>query len=104
MKTIIELWNELINHPDYIHGSIWTKNDVIGKLTDELEEYLIDSFDYEEMDSEWIEEVTSSFIEENKIEIQKIIYDYENYNYKHDCWSIDFDDYEFPNNPNLISK
>ena len=96
MKTIKQLWNELIKHPDYIHGSIWTKNDIMDKLTDELEEYLIDTFDYDEVAPELIEKLTSSFIEENKSHIQNTIYNYEEYNYRHDCWSINFDEYEFP--------
>lgn len=96
MRTIQELFNELENHPDYIYASVWTKNDVVNNISDNLEEYLIDTFDYDEIDPEWLEKTSLQFVNDNKYKIQKIIHNYEEYNYVHDCWSICFEDYEFP--------
>lgn len=95
-KTIIELFKELENHPDFIYASIWTKNDIVDNISEQLEEYLIDTFGYDEIAPEWIEKVALSFVEENKYDIQNIIHNYEEYNYVHDCWEINFKDYEFP--------
>jgi hypothetical protein len=96
MRTIQELFNELENHPDYIYASVWTKNDVVNNINDNLEEYLIDTFDYDEIDPEWLEKTSLQFVNDNKNKIQKIINNYEEYNYVYDSWSISFEDYEFP--------
>lgn len=95
-KTIIELFTELENHPDFIYASVWTKVDIVDNISDELEEYLIDTFGYDEIAPEWIEKVALSFVEENKYVIQKNIQNYEENNYVHDCWKINFKDYKFP--------
>lgn len=95
-KTINELFTELENHPDFICANVWTKNDIVEIITEPLEEYLIDTFGYDEIEPSWIEKVVLSFIEHNKYNIQKIIQSYEECNYVHDCWSIEFNDYEFP--------
>jgi len=96
MRTIQELFNELENHPDYIHASVWTKNDVVNNISDNLEEYLIDTFDYDEIDPEWLEKISLQFVNDNKFKIQKIMLNYEEYNQDYDFWSISFEDYEFP--------
>ena len=95
-KTIIELFKELENHPDFIYASIWTKNDIVDDISELLEEYLIDTFGYDEIAPEWIEKVALSFVEENKYVIQNNIENYEENIYINDCWRIIFEDYEFP--------
>jgi hypothetical protein len=96
-KTIDELWVELIKHPNFFHGNIWTKDDVIHKLTSDFEEYLTDTNYCEKISSENIEKIITLFIDGNKCLIQNIMYNHQKFNEREDCWSIDFDEYPFKN-------
>lgn len=96
-KTIDELWAELIKHPNFFHGNIWTKDDVIDKLTSDLEEHLTDTNNCEKISFENIKKVITLFIDGNKWLIQNIMYYHEKFNERDDCWSIDFDKSPFKN-------
>lgn len=70
IKTINELWDKVINHPDYVTGSLWTVQDVAPNFECELEGYLIHELNLEETDEFDIEKYSLDVVKQN-IEIFK---------------------------------
>ena len=80
MRTIKEIWNELENHPDYVTGTVWTKQAVISMI----EEYA---------DDEDFNRISELFFEENKIKISNRISEFEATAYDYgSSWTEGIDD------------
>ena len=73
MKTINELWDELTNHPNYVTGSLWTVEDVASNFEFQVEEYMEEKLNLEEIDETDIEKYSLDIVKQN-IEIFKINY------------------------------
>lgn len=88
MKKINELWDELTNHPDYVTGNLWTVEDVASNFEYQLEVYLENKFNYQDIDYSQIERYSFDIIKENKEQFKNTIDNFESYSYKHGTWDI----------------
>ncbi|WP_310595135.1 hypothetical protein [Flavobacterium sp.] len=88
MKSIDEIWKELINHPEYMTGSIWTIESVAQVIETDIEDD--EDFDLLGMS---IKDYTKEIVTKNKTKFIDIIDDFEAYCYKHDSWSSKLDYY-----------
>jgi hypothetical protein len=79
MKTITELWNELQNHPDYVTGSLWTKQSIVNLLEDHV-------------DDEDFNRISELFVDENKKDIAFKIRQFEDDNYEYGSWHHEIED------------
>ena len=79
MKTINELWDELTNHPDYVTGSLWTVEDVASNFECEVEEYMEEKLNLEEIDESGYKFFLISIIYYNYNNLSAFIYYYLNY-------------------------
>lgn len=73
MRDIKELWRELQQHPDYVTGTVWTKQNIVDTLQDHL-------------DDEDFNRVSELFVDENKEHIALVIGDFECSNYEYGSW------------------
>ncbi len=80
MKNISEIWQELINHPEYVTGSIWTIESVAEVIETNIED---DEFDLHGMS---LEDYTKEIVTKNKSKFTDLIDDFEADCYKHDNW------------------
>lgn len=81
MKNINEIWQELINHPEYVTGSIWTIESVAEVIETNIEDD--EEFDLLGMS---IEDYTKEIVTKNKSKFTDLIDDFEADCYKHDNW------------------
>ena len=81
MKNINEIWKELINHPEYVTGSIWTIESVAEVIETNIEDE--EEFDLHGMS---IEDYTKEIVTKNKSKFTDLIDDFEADCYKHDNW------------------
>jgi hypothetical protein len=88
MKNINEIWQELINHPDYVTGSLWTIESVAEVIETNIEDD--EEFDLHEMS---IEDYTKDIVTKNKSKFTDLIDDFEADCYKHDSWSSNLEYY-----------
>lgn len=88
MRNINEIWKELINHPEYVTGGIWTIESVAQVIETDLEDN--EDFDLHGMS---IEDYTKEIVTINKSKFIDLIDDFEAYSYKHDCWSSNLEYY-----------
>jgi hypothetical protein len=95
METIEKLWHEILNHPDYVAGNIWTVKDASGALGYEIQNYLEDEID--ELDEERLDLLSTDFVRLNKTKINKVIYNFESSAYRRGMWEVDFDEVKIPN-------
>lgn len=80
MKTIKELWKELQQHPDFVTGTLHTKQDVTNIL------------EYKYEDDEDFMRVLDLFVEENKHKISVIIDNFYVVDYDYGHWSDNLGD------------
>ena len=97
MKTINELWDKVINHPDYVAGNIWTISDVSCAIESEIQCYLEEEFEIDDIGVERLDSLSKEFVKLNKKELNEIIYDFESFVYKGEMWEIDIFEMEMPN-------
>lgn len=88
MRNINEIWKELINHPEYVTGRIWTIESVAEVIETNIEDD--EEFDLHGMS---IEDYTKKIVINNKSKFIDNIDDFETYCYKHDSWSSNLEDY-----------
>ncbi|WP_396137548.1 hypothetical protein [Flavobacterium sp.] len=88
MRNINEIWIELINHPEYVTGVIWTIESVAQVLETDLEDN--EDFDLHGMS---LEDYTKEIVTNNKSKFTDLIDDFEAYCYKHDSWSSNLEYY-----------
>ena len=97
MKTINELWDKVINHPDYVTGSLWTVEDVASNFECELEGYLVDELNLEETDDFDIEKYSLDVVKLNKEIFKDTINKFESYSYSIGCnWEANIDELKLP--------
>lgn len=89
MRNINEIWKELINHPEYVTGGIWTIESVAQVIETDLEDN--EDFDLHGMN---IEDYTKEIVTINKPKFIDLIDDFEAYCYKHDSWSSNLEKYD----------
>ena len=80
MKTIEQIWSELTSHPDFVTGTIHTKQNVTEIL------------EYKYADDEDFIRVLDLFVEENKQEISVVIDNFYVIDYEYGHWSNEMDD------------
>lgn len=97
MKTINELWDKVINHPDYVAGNIWKLSDVSCAIESEIQCYLEEEFEIDDIGVETLESLSKEFVKLNKKELNEIIYDFESFFYKSSMWEVDISEMEMPN-------
>jgi hypothetical protein len=97
MKTINELWDELTNHPDYVAGNIWKLSDVSCAIESEIQSYLEEEFEIDDIGVERLESLSKEFVKLNKKELNEIIYNFESFFYKRSMWEVDISEMEMPN-------
>ena len=88
MKNINEIWEELINHPEYITGNIWT----IGSVAQVIETDLEDNEDFD-LHGMSLEDYTKEIVTKNKSKFTYLIDDFEADCYKYDSWSSNLEYY-----------
>jgi len=88
MKNINEIWEELINHPEYITGNIWT----IGSVAQVIETDLEDNKDFD-LRGMSLEDYTKEIVTKNKSKFTYLIDDFEADCYKYDSWSSNLEYY-----------
>ena len=95
MKTINELWDELTNHPDYVTGSLWTVKDVASNFECEVEEYMEEKLNLEEIDESDIIKYSLDIVKQNiqifKNTIEEHLFNLELWN-----WEVDIDQLNLP--------
>jgi methionine synthase II (cobalamin-independent) len=96
MKTINELWDELTNHPDYVTGSLWTVEDVASNFECEVESYLEDELNLEEIDEADIEKYSLDIVKQNIEIFKNTIMEFESYSYEYGTWEITIDELNIP--------
>jgi hypothetical protein len=79
MKDIKELWKEIQQHPDYVTGTLWTKQNIAETIEDNL-------------DDEDFSRISELFVEENKEHIASVIDSFEERNYEYGSWVDDMED------------
>jgi hypothetical protein len=79
MRTIDEIWKELQQHPDYVTGTYWSKQNIAETLQDNL-------------DDEDFNRISELFVEENKEIIGLVIDSFEERNYEYGSWVNDMED------------
>jgi hypothetical protein len=79
MKTILELWEEIQQHPDFVTGRIHTKDDVRETLESHIDE-------------EDFNRISELFVEENKEQIAGEIDSFELDNYQYCSWVDNLED------------
>lgn len=79
MRDINEIWKELENHPDYVTGTLWTKQNIVDTLQDHI-------------DDEDFNRVSELFVDENKEHIALVIGSFEESNYECGSWVDDMED------------
>jgi hypothetical protein len=80
MKNINDLWKELQQHPDFVTGTIHTKQSVTEIL------------EYKYEDDEDFMRVLDLFVEENKHDISVVIDNFYVVDYEYGHWSNEMDD------------
>jgi hypothetical protein len=97
MKTINELWDELTNHPDYVTGSLWTVEGVALHFECEVEEYMEEKLNLEEIDEADIEKYSLDIVKQNIEIFKKTIDKFESYSYSYGCnWEANIDELNLP--------
>jgi hypothetical protein len=97
MKTINELWDELTNHPDYVTGSLWTLENVASNFECEVEEYMEEKLNLEEIDEADIEKYSLDIVKQNIEIFKNTIDEFESYSYSYGCsWEPDIDQLNLP--------
>ena len=97
MKTINELWDELTNHPDYVTGSLWTVEGVASNFECEVEEYMEEKLNLEEIDEADIEKYSLDVVKQNIRIFKKTIDKFESYSYSYGCnWEVNIDELNLP--------
>jgi hypothetical protein len=96
MKTINELWDELTNHPEYVTGSLWTVEDVASNFECEVESYLEDELNLEEIDEADIEKYSLDIVKQNIEIFKNTIKEFESYSYEYGTWEITIDELNIP--------
>jgi hypothetical protein len=96
MKTINELWDELINHPDYVTGSLWTVEDVASNFECQVEEYMEEKLNLEEIDETDIEKYSLDIVKQNIEIFKNTINEFESYSYEYCSWEITIDKLNLP--------
>jgi hypothetical protein len=96
MKTIYELWDEIKNHPDYVTGSLWTVEDVASNFECEVESYLEDELNLEEIDEADIEKYSLDIVKQNIEIFKNTIMEFESYSYEYGTWEITIDELNIP--------
>jgi hypothetical protein len=77
MRNIKEIWKELEQHPDFVTGTLWTKENVIDQL--------------EDLEDEDLNRVVDILVEKNKKRFGNIIEQFEGNAYEYGCWTDDLD-------------
>ena len=96
MKTINELWDELTNHPDYVTGSLWTVEDVASNFEWQVEDYLEEKLNLEEIDETDIEKYSIDVVKQNIQIFKNTIDKFESYSYEYGTWEITIDELNLP--------
>ena len=96
MKTINELWDELTNHPDYVTGSLWTVEDVASNFECEVEEYMEEKLNLEEIGETDIEKYSLDIVKQNIEIFKNTIKEFESYSYEYCSWEITIDQLNLP--------
>ena len=96
MKTIYELWNELTNHPDYVTGSLWTIEDVASNFEWQVEDYMEEKLNLEEIDEVDVEKYSIDVVKQNIQIFKNTIDKFESYSYKYGTWEITIDELNLP--------
>lgn len=73
MRTIKEIWKELEQHPDFVTGTLWTKENVIDQLQD--------------LEDEDLTRVVDILVEKNKKRFGNAIDRFEGGAYDYGCWT-----------------
>ena len=95
MKTIDEIWDELRNHPDYVTGSLWTIEDIAINYEYNVENYLVDELNIEEIDESDIEKYSLDIVKHNIELFKNAIEDLEAHSYG-SYWEITIDELNLP--------
>ena len=96
MEKIEKLWRKILNHPDYIAGNIWTIGDVSSHIECEIQCYLEDEFEIDDIEGEKLELLSRDFIRLNKNKFYDVIYEFESSVYKCETWDAYFEEMEMP--------
>ena len=105
MKTINELWDELTNHPDYVTGSLWTVEDVASNFECEVEEYMEEKLNLEEIDESDIVKYSLDIVKQNIQIFKNTIDKFESYSYSIGCnWETNIDKLVLPEFEVLLSS
>jgi hypothetical protein len=97
MKTINELWDELTNHPDYVTGSLWTVEGVASNFEWQIEEYIEEKLNLEEIDESDIEKYSLDVVKQNIQIFKKTIDKFESYSYSYGCnWNANINKLNLP--------
>jgi len=85
MKTLNELWSEVVNHPDFVDGRIWGVDDVATHIESNVEDYLSE-YDMEYTE-ESLTELSNQITRLCKHDFAKIIERWESSCYEYEGWS-----------------
>ena len=85
MKTLTELWSEVVNHPDFVDGRIWDVNDVASHIESNVEDYM-DENDLE-YTHEDLETISVQIVKNNIHQFADMIERWESNAYEYDHWS-----------------
>ena len=92
MKTIYELWDEIKKHPDYVTGSFYTVEDVASNFECEVEEYMEEKLNLEEIDESDIVKYSLDIVKQNIQIFKNTIDKFESYSYSYGCnWEPDIE-------------
>jgi hypothetical protein len=73
MKTIDTSWNELTVHPDYMASNIWNISDVSLAIESEIQNYLEEELEIDNIENERLELLSKEFVQLNKNKSFEII-------------------------------
>lgn len=90
MKSIDELWEELLEHPDCVTATLWS----IESVAEIIETNVDDNEEYYNPHEMTLEDCTKFIVTKNKFKFANIIDKFEEYRYEDNCWNLNLDDYE----------
>lgn len=97
MKKINELWDEIIDHADYVTGRLWTIKVAASYFECELTNYLVDELNLEGIDESDIVKYSLDIVKQNIKTFKNTIDEFELYSYSYGCnWETDIDQLNLP--------